>query len=395
MAWPDGFGINLVASIGTNVGVGVHSRALAAALERHGVPFAIAGVGHDWGGEVAIGELQERVVKDLGELRHPVNVYSVPLVGFETLFTQTPKLLAPGRMHVAAIWWEASALPPSWVDNLSRLDAVLAASGFVANIAANQLALVPVIEAPMPLSLPAGVRPDRARFGLPEGATVFASSFDPNSDPARKNPVAQVQAFRMAFPPEVQDVRLTIRMNNADTELGRRVIAALQAASGGDTRVSIILGSLSYQEVLSFYASSDVHVSLHRGEGLGLPIMESMALGVPAIATAWSGNTSFMDHSNGCPVRYRHARVVGHWRFLQPDFLGARAFWAEPMVDDAAAWMRLLHEDRALRLRLGAAARESIAAYQERAWSRRWIDEIAALWEARAFLPAVPGKFSG
>jgi len=394
MTLPAEFGVNLVATIGTNVGLGVHSRSLAASLERHGVPFSIVSVGHDWGGAVPIGDLEKRLVQSDADMRHPINVYTVPLAAFETLFRQSPWLLAPRRMHVAALWWEASVLPPSWVDNLGRLDAVLAASGFIANLAANGLALTPVIEAPMPLTLPEAVRPDRARFGLPEGATVFAYSFDPNSDPVRKNPVGHVQAFRMAFAPDVADVRLAIRVNNADTDLGRATLRSMTQAAAGDARVSFIVEPLSYAEVLGFYAASDVHLSLHRGEGLGLGMMESMALGKPAIATAWSGNTSFMDYSCGCPVRFRRARVAGHWKFFQPDFLGPRAFWAEPMLDDAAAWMRRLHAEPAQRERLGRAAKDAVAAYQARAWSRRWIDELVALWEAQAFLPAVPGKFS-
>jgi glycosyltransferase involved in cell wall biosynthesis len=392
--WPRGFGINLVGAIDANVGVGVVARNLARALERHRVPFAIVRAAHDWGGSVPTEEFAGRFAPKEAELAHPINLYTLPLVAFESLFRNVPWLLAPGRMHVASLWWEASALPQSWVENLSRLDAVLAASGFIANIAANGLDRTPVIEAPLPVELPGGIAADRARFGLPEQATVFAASFDPNSDPARKNPLGHIQAFRMAFGPEVAEVRLAIRMNNAATPLGRSTLAAMQRAMAGDARISLILEPLEYAEVLAFFASSDVHLSLHRGEGLGLGILESMALGKPAIATAWSGNASFMGYDCACPVRYAKSRVAGHWHFFQPGFLPARTFWAEPMLEDAAAWMARLHADRALRERLGGEARKAVQAYQARAWSSRWIEELAALWQARAFLPALPGKFS-
>ena len=394
MQIPAGFGVNLVASIATNVGLGVLSRGLAGSLERHGVPFSIVSVGHDWGGTVPLGDLGARVVPDSAGMVHPVNLYAVPLVAFEKLFQECPWLLGARRMHVLAMMWEASALPPAWIDTLGRFDAVLAASGFIANLAANALPTTAVIEAPFPLQLPEGVRADRGRFGLPEEATVFAASLDPNSDPARKNPLGHVQAFRQAFPPDVTDVRLAIRVNNADTSLGRATLDGITQAAGGDPRVSLILGPLTYAEVLGFYASSDVFVSLHRGEGLGLPLMESMALGKPVIATAWSGNTSFMDYGCACPVRFRKVRVVGHWKFFQPSFLGARAFWADPILEDAVAWMRRLHADRGLRERIGRAASERIRAYSERAWTARWIEEMAALWQARDFLPGVEGKLS-
>jgi glycosyltransferase involved in cell wall biosynthesis len=230
---------------------------------------------------------------------------------------------------------------------------------------------------------------------MPEGATVFAASFDPNSDPARKNPLALINAFQMAFPRGGgDDVRLAIRMNNATNQFGPATLEAMTEAGAGDARITHLLEPMDYKAVLSFYASSDVYLSLHRGEGLGLGLMESMALGKPVIATAWSGNMSFMDYSCGCPVRFRKTPVSGNWNFFRPEFIGRDAFWAEPMVDDAAQWMRKLHEDPPLRMRLGAAAKARIEAYQEKAWGRRWIDELVALWQAQSFLPAPQGKFS-
>jgi glycosyltransferase involved in cell wall biosynthesis len=271
---------------------------------------------------------------------------------------------------------------------------VIAGSSFLANLMANELLLTPVIAADHPLSLPGRIVADRAGFGMPEGATVFAASFDPGSDPARKNPLALINAFQMAFPAGVDPVRLAIRMNNATSQFGPATLEAMKEAGAGDARISYLLEPMEYEAVLSFYASSDVYVSLHRGEGLGLGLMESMALGKPVIATAWSGNMSFMDYTCGCPVRFRKTPVSGNWNFFKPAFIGPNAFWAEPMIDDAAQWMRKLHTDPQMRLRLGKAAMARIEAYQEKAWGREWIDELMTLWHAQSFLPAPQGKFS-
>lgn len=393
MSLPAGFGVNLVASISGNIGLGVTARSFAAALEKHGVPFAIADLGHEWGGRHPIGDLGGRVAEYSDELRHPVNLYFMPLVVLDTLFESCPWLLAPGRLHVASLWWEASRLPPPWIGKLSRFDAVMASSSFLANVLANDLVLTPVIEAKQPLSIPP-VAADRARFGLPAHATVFTASLDPNSDPARKNPVALVAAFRMAFPDDAAKVHLAIRMNNAHTDFGRATVQALTQAAAGHPRISLLLEPMGYEEVLSFYASGDAYVSLHRGEGLGLGLMEAMALGKPVIATAWSGNMSFMDYACGCPVLYRKTPVMGNWNFFRPEFIGEDAFWAEPMVDDAASWMRKLHEEPEARLALGAAAKARIDAYQAAAWGRDWIDQLVAFWQAQRFLPRAANKLS-
>lgn len=387
------FGINLVASVSGNAGLGVTARNTALALQRHDVPFVIVDMQHPWGGQVPIEGIHAPIAASPEDLRHPINLYVVQIVALETMFRDLPWLLSPRRFHAASLWWEASAIPPSWIDNLSRFDAVLAGSGFIGQVMANGLVLTPVIDAPHPLALPQGIAPDRARFGLPADATVFAVSFDPNSDPARKNPFGAIEAFRMAFAGE-RDVCLAVRMNHARTPPAQAILDAMIQGAGGDSRVRFLVEPMDYREVLSFYASSDIYVSLHRGEGLGLGLMESMALGRPVIATAWSGNMSFMDYRSGAPVRYRMGRVSGNLGFLRPDFAGRHAQWAEPALDDAAHWMRALHTDARLRAELGAAAKAAIDEYQVRAWSRRWIDELSAVWRTQAFLPAAAGKFS-
>ena len=391
---PAEFGINLVASVSGNAGLGVTARATATALQRHSVPFVIADLQHPWGGRLPAEGIDAPVARGPEDLRHPVNLYVVQIVALATMFQQLPWLLAPGRFHAASLWWEASALPPAWIDNLSRFDAALAGSAFVAQMLANGLTLTPVIEAPHPLFLPEGIAPDRERFALPPAATVFAVSFDPNSDASRKNPLGAIEAFRAAFPAQVSDVCLAVRMHHMGTPPAGAILEAMKQAAGGDARIRFLVQPLDYRGVLSFYASCDAYVSLHRGEGLGLGLLESMAFGKPVIATAWSGNMSFMDHRCGCPVRYRMARVSGKLGFLRPDFVGRHAHWAEPVIADAVAWMRKLHADRELRLALGEAARVAFAEHQARAQGRRWIDELEALWRAQSFLPPVPGKFS-
>src|SRR6185369_6274208 len=105
--------------------------------------------------------------------------------------------------------------------------------------------------------------------------------------------------------------------------------------------------SLGYDSVLSLYASLDVYLSLHRSEGLGLGLMEAMALGKPVIATGWSGNMSFMNHTNGCLVGYDLvpvAQTATH-RYYQREFLGADTVWAEPHIDEASAWMTKLRSE--------------------------------------------------
>jgi glycosyltransferase involved in cell wall biosynthesis len=99
----------------------------------------------------------------------------------------------------------------------------------------------------------------------------------------------------------------------------------------------------------------DCFVSLHRSEGFGLAIAESMYLGKPVIATDWSASAEFLNATNGCPVR---AETVVLDRNHGPYAKGQT--WAAPDVAHAAEWMQRLHADRALGVRLGAAGRATI-----------------------------------
>lgn len=390
---PEGFGINLIGYFSADNGIGNTARAFAEALRRHGVPFAIVNVGGSDGVADTNLDWRSHYARRVDDVRHPVNLYVVT-ADFGTIL-ERPWLLAPGRLHVAMLWWETTVLPQAWMPHLSRLDAMVACTPFIADVASNQLPLMPVIRCRHPLPLPPDIVADRGRFGMPPDAFVLTSGFNPNSDAVRKNPVAQVVAFRQAFPRELSDVQLCIRVQFADgSPLARPAIGRIAQAAGDDPRIRLITEPLSYRDVLTFYASGDVYVSLHRAEGLGLGMMEAMALGKPVIATAWSGNMDFMDYRCACPVRYVLGPVQGSVPALRPELVGPDARWATPVLPDATAWMTKLHRDPEWRRRIGRAAKSRIDAYQERAWDRDWIDELAALWEARAVLPAAAGKFS-
>jgi glycosyltransferase involved in cell wall biosynthesis len=67
----------------------------------------------------------------------------------------------------------------------------------------------------------------------------------------------------------------------------------------------VLLSGLPLQDLVRLYKSVDVFVLPSRGEGWGRPYMEAMAMGLPVIATNWSGPTEFLDNDHGylLPIR--------------------------------------------------------------------------------------------
>jgi len=289
--------------------------------------------------------------------------------------------LLGSRLNVIVPFWEVTALPRAWRATLESMDVVVAPTAFVADVLASAHLNVPILPQQVVVDVPPA-SPDRARFGFAADVLVFGFAFGSEAAVERKNPFGVVEAFLKAFPSE-PDVRLAIRINPTGPS-SAGVVARLSEVAHGDPRVLYVTEPLSYDEMLTFYASLDAYVSLHRAEGLGLGLMESMAVGTPVIATGWSGGTGFMSSDDSLLVGYDLIPVsVGPDSPYRPSVLEGPAVWAEPRIDEAVAAMRTIREQPLLRSGLGVAAR---TAY-ERALARAAADDLGRLlgsfWDLR------------
>jgi glycosyltransferase involved in cell wall biosynthesis len=73
-------------------------------------------------------------------------------------------------------------------------------------------------------------------------------------------------------------------------------------------------------------------VSLTRGEGYGLPILEAAASGLPIIATGWSGHTDFLKHGKYIDVSYSLKEIHGSRVDNKIFMKGSK--WAEANEED-------------------------------------------------------------
>ena len=383
------FGFNVIGHVSGNLGLGVAARSLIDLIIEKGFAISIydmdPGVGR--GGHEQ--RFQKFTVKAIEDLPFAVNLFVLPATGFEWLVPKYGKFLfQDDYINVAASFWELPVLPAGCVRMLDAMDVIVALSESIRCAFQFTLSGPLVIGGLLPLQLPQGVRGNRERFGLPDDAVVFVTSFETNSDPQRKNPFAVIDAFLNGVGDD-QRAYLVIKVNNPKTQAGEHsVLREIRMRCAGHPRIRVLTETLSYVDVLSLYASCDVYVSMHRAEGLGLGLMESMALGKPVIATAWSGNMTYMHHTNACLVSYRLVPVVGSIRVYSKALLGDGAYWAEPNVSEAAAWMQQLTRDPMLRARLGAKAAEDMARYEAEAKDGCFLKELQAIWDNRSFLPA-------
>ncbi len=278
------------------------------------------------------------------------------------LFLSSPWLARRDSMRAMVIYWELDLLRADWLPALECMDVVLTPTAFVDEAVAAAVPGLPRIRLPQAVFPPAHVLPDRSRWGLPDEATAFIFAFDVASDLARKNPMAVVEAFLLAFPGR-PDVRLVVKAHGADPTSVRTALEIATPELVTDPRILLVVESLSFPDLMSLYASCDVYVSLHRSEGLGLGLMEAMSLGLPVIATGYSGPLDFLTPANSISVAFRQITVHSDNPAYAP--MNGVTTWADPDLDDAAAAMRHLSDAPALRRAMGARAASDMEARRE------------------------------
>jgi len=389
------FGINIIGSFAHSNGLSYTGQNIARTLIANDVKVSLLNYFMD-GDEVAKipDDLKPYVVNSLERLDQPINLYVLGIEQLRILMRDTPEIyLNTNRMHIADFWWEFTEISAIDKAELMKFDVLLTHSQFVAEIARNNVHFTHHINTAHPAPTLKALA-NKAHFGFSETATAFVFAFNIFSNVTRKNPQAVIAAFKLAFPQGNEDVQLVIKISHFEEQRHGVTLAQLKETIGDDQRITLHTEKLSYDEILSLYASADVYVSLHRSEGLGLGMLESMALGKPVIATAWSGNRDFMNMANACMVRTAGLlRFPDNYEYAGVPFpTGARV--ADPVLEDAAAYMRRLHFDPNYRRLKAEQAYQGFLEYQEKASDVHWIDELKECWLNAQYMPAVLGKYS-
>jgi glycosyltransferase involved in cell wall biosynthesis len=350
------WGYNVIGYVSGNLGLGVAARNTVSCLLGRGEQLRTI--------DLDPGESRFGFDKTYADLRaspgsHPLAVNLFHL-NPEEIPPHAPAWMDDVRLNQAinacVPFWELPYLPPAWVPILDAMDVVLAPSRFVMQACYDAGLHAEILHYPQYVKLPSDVAAARDRWHIGENTISFLMLFDPFSDIERKNPWGTISAFRSAFRGD-DDVVLIIKANCPTTDEKHPENDRLVKAAAEDPRIRVVFDRLSYSDVLSLYASCDVFVSLHRAEGLGLPIVEAMSLGKPVITTGWSGNMDFTNASNSVLVPFDLVPVVSSNPAYLPKHTGSDQHWAAPDLEAAARAMRTLADDAEWRAHLSGASR--------------------------------------
>jgi glycosyltransferase involved in cell wall biosynthesis len=342
-------GMNLVAYIRADMGLGVAARGMAAAFEAAGVPFNVVNMEH---GNYSAQTDHSWAHKEVAHSGYDVTVVCVNPDNSFYLRTQFPPELLGERYVIAHWYWELPEMPDEWMSEFEYTDEVWAASNFIKD-AIPAKAPVPVVRVPTVVNLKPGKKLSRVDLGLPERRFLFLAMFDTKSVLERKNPLGVVRAFKKAFPNDVERVGLILKFNNPDYE--QPEMRAVREEIRGLENVLVIDRLLTRDELTSLIDACDCFVSLHRSEGFGLGPAEAMSLGKAAIITNWSGNTDYMTADNCIAIDYQLVQ-------LERDYgpYKAHQHWAEPDLGHTAHWMKRLVAEPELAKTIGLRGQETI-----------------------------------
>jgi glycosyltransferase involved in cell wall biosynthesis len=327
-------GVNLIGLPRAIIGEGEFVRQTARSFQNTSLDFGIYDVRPHPSPQPGEGPFSRHIRSD-----NPfnVNIFHLKPDQLESSIVTLGRSFVENRYNIGYWVWELGEFPSAWQAPLDFLDEVWCPSRFIQTAVKNKFAKE-VLYLPVSIELEAPRGFDRNYFSLPPRAFIFLFVFDFKSYVTRKNPSACIRAFLKAFPKGDERVSLVIKSMDGPlypTEFDRLVQEAKQ-----DARIILIDASYRSDEIIGLMQSCDCFISLHRSEGIGLGLAQSMLLGKPVIATGYSGNTDFTLEENSCLVK---CELIAVGKNEYPFHQGQ--VWADPNVDHAAWYMRRLVED--------------------------------------------------
>lgn len=245
--------------------------------------------------------------------------------------------LNPGRYRIGFTMLEVDGFPRDWVRQANQMDEVWTPTEF------NREGLLRSgVTRPVHV-IPLGVDPGRFHPGIrrvpdPSGNFVFLGNFEWGE---RKNPGMMLRAFNGAFRHDEPAI-FVCRILNRDPSIDvSGEIRALELSELGGRIHFIVNRELPHYQLATLYRSADCFVTSARAEGWGLPLMEAMACGVPAIATGWGGHTAFIDPDDTWILpAARTIPAVSRCPYYEG------FSWGDPDEGDLAQLMRHVYEHR-------------------------------------------------
>ena len=203
-----------------------------------------------------------------------------------------------GKYKIGYTMLETTGIPEDWVKQCNKMDEIWVPSHFNVQTFQNSGVRVPIQVMPLGID-PNYYNPHIISYKKNHRYT-FLSVFEWGE---RKAPELLLRAYSKAFTGK-DEVVLICKVNNSDSSIHvENEVRKLELPGDGPEIIFLYNTDFEDYEMPALYRSADCFVTATRGEGWGMPILEAMACGLPAIATDWSAQTDFCTEAYAYPVR--------------------------------------------------------------------------------------------
>lgn len=340
-------GVNISGYVNSEFGLGEGVRATIRAFEAVNIPFVINNCTFN----TIHRKLDSTYTKFCEENPYPINIIQVNADMINTFISSAQPEYFKNKYNIGFWAWELADFPKEWLPAFNLFDEIWTPSSYSVE-AIVSLSPIPVIKVTHSISLPEPTA-SKQSLGLPDNKFIFLFIFDFYSVFERKNPIAVIEAFGRAFGKDNEQVLLVLKFSNAKKFPEK--YKQLKDLVKNFKNINFIDKYLLKEELCALINHCDCYVSLHRSEGFGLTIAEAMFYEKPVIATAYSGNTDFMNVNNSFPVKYSLISLAEDYAHYKKGNI-----WAEPDVDHAASLMQYVFNNHEEAKQIGKKASEQI-----------------------------------
>lgn len=243
-----------------------------------------------------------------------------------------------GRYKIGYTMLETTGVPKEWVRQSNLMNELWVPSTFNKKTFEESGVNVPIKV--MPLCVDADhFNPGIKSIHLFPHHFKFFSCFEWGE---RKAPQILLRAFDELYGTN-NKIKLICKVNNNDGSVNvKDEIEKLNLKNGGKNIVILYNQFIPTYQMACLYRACQAFVLPSRGEGWGVPIMEAMACGLPAIATDWSSQTDFINEKNAYPVKVSGLIPA---EAKCPYYSGFK--WADPDYEHLKYQMKSVYSDYA------------------------------------------------
>lgn len=255
---------------------------------------------------------------------------------------------------------EADKCNPSWVESCNRMDMVIVPSEFTKKVLTSSGNIcVPVVVVPesYPDELIANSADSKLNLGIETDFNflIFGQITGNNVENDRKNIAYTLKWICDEFEGN-PDVGVVIKTNigrqsvldrTGTTSMLSQILMQVKKSSKGP-KIYLLHGAMNDKEIAGLYTHPKIKalVSLTRGEGFGLPLLEAAVCGLPVIATDWSAHTEFLNKGKFIKVDYSLIEIDKTRR--DGNVWMPNAKWAQPKEDDAKRKLKRFYTSSSL-----------------------------------------------